>query len=280
MKKSLIFAFAAVAVLAGCSNGGQKISTVADYQAYLDGFNSEFQQGLVAIQSDTTLTEDQKNENANSFYESKLDELTKTGIGIIKAHPSDSLALVVYQDISGFLEDDQNAEVLKLFKGAIAESDFVVNQKAVLEAVEKTKEGNPFVDFTVVQDYTDVEGSTVRFSDYIGKGKFVLVDFWASWCGPCKREIPNIKAVYDEFAGDKFDVLSVAVWDEPADTKAAAVEHNVVWNQIINAQRIPTDLYGIKGIPQIMLFSPDGTILKRDLRGEAIREAVAAALAD
>ncbi len=280
MKKSLIFAFAAVAVLASCNNGGQKIRTVADYQAYCNEFNNEFQQGYIEIQSDSTLTEDQKNEKANSFYESKLEEITKTSIDIIKAHPSDSLALFVYRYISSTLEDDQNAEVLKLFKGAIAESDYVLSQKAFQEAVEKTKEGNPFVDFTVVQDSTDVKASTVNFSDYIGKGKFVLVDFWASWCGPCKREIPNIKAVYDEFAGDKFDVLSVAVWDEPANTKAAAVEHNVVWNQIINAQKIPTDLYGIKGIPQIMLFSPDGTILKRNLRGEGIREAVAAALAD
>ena len=73
-------------------------------------------------------------------------------------------------------------------------------------------------------------------------------------------------------------MLSVAVWDNPENTKAAAVEHGVVWNQIINAQRIPTDLYGIQGIPQIMLFGPDGTILRRDLRGDAIEAAVKEAL--
>ena len=73
-------------------------------------------------------------------------------------------------------------------------------------------------------------------------------------------------------------MLSVAVWDDPEDTKAAAKEHGVVWNQIINAQQIPTDLYGIEGIPHIMLVGPDGTILKRDLRGEAIEEAVSEAL--
>ncbi|MGN0188447.1 MAG: TlpA family protein disulfide reductase, partial [Candidatus Cryptobacteroides sp.] len=74
------------------------------------------------------------------------------------------------------------------------------------------------------------------------------------------------------------DVLSVAVWDKPEDTKKAAAEHGVIWSQIINAQTIPTDIYGIQGIPQIMLFGPDGTILKRNLRGEGIEQAVKEAL--
>ena len=130
--------------------------------------------------------------------------------------------------------------------------------------------GNMFTDFEVAQP----DGSVARLSDYVGKGKYVLVDFWASWCGPCKREIPNIKAAYEKYAGEKFDVLSVAVWDKPEDTAVAAEEHGVTWNQIVNAQKIPTNIYGIQGIPHLILFGPDGIIITRgdELRGPGLEE--------
>ena len=70
-------------------------------------------------------------------------------------------------------------------------------------------------------------------------------------------------------------MLSVAVWDKPEATVEAAAEHGVTWNQIINAQKVPTDLYGIDGIPHILLIGPDGVILKRNLRGEDIEATVA-----
>ncbi len=154
--------------------------------------------------------------------------------------------------------------------------------KTAVEAVDKTSEGRMFTDFTV----NSVVGMTrsippqlkygdVKLSDYVGKGKYVLVDFWASWCGPCKAEIPNLKNVYDKYHGDDFDMLSIAVWDKTEASLKAAEELGMTWNHIVNAGNVPTDLYGIQGIPHIILFGPDGTILKRDLRGEAIGEEIA-----
>ena len=148
----------------------------------------------------------------------------------------------------------------------------------IYNGLVNSTEGKSFVDFTVVQDPENPETSTVSLSDYVGKGKYVLVDFWASWCGPCKAEMPNLINVYNTYHGDKFDMLSVAVADKPEDTVKAAKELGIVWNQIVNAQQIPGNAYGFDAIPLIILFGPDGTILKRDLRGGQIGEAVKEAL--
>ena len=136
-----------------------------------------------------------------------------------------------------------------------------------------TQAGKMFVDFT---GFT-VDGKSSKLSDYVGKGKYVLVDFWASWCGPCKGEIPNLVELQNKFGGKKFTVLGVNVWDEEAKFKAALVDEGITYPQIFvpqNNKDNATDLYGIKGIPQIILFAPDGTIVKRDLRGQAMKALV------
>ncbi len=132
-----------------------------------------------------------------------------------------------------------------------------------------------FIDFTIEQP----DGSKASLSDYVGQGKYVLVDFWASWCGPCRDEIPNVKELYDKYHGDRFEVLGVAVWDNTQDTEKAIEELGIEWPQILDAQSIPTDLYGINGIPHIILFAPDGTIVARDLRDQAMKEKVAEVMA-
>lgn len=143
----------------------------------------------------------------------------------------------------------------------------------ILDAAEKrarTAVGQKFVDFEIANDST-----VQRLSDYVGKGKYVLVDFWASWCGPCIRETSVIKDLYNQYGPEGLEVLGVAVWDEPDNTRAAIAKHQIPWPQIINAQTLPTDLYGITGIPHIIIFGPDGTILSRGKQGDELRADVA-----
>lgn len=138
---------------------------------------------------------------------------------------------------------------------------------------KSTDKGAMFKDFSVYYG-----GKLQSLSDYVGKGKYVLVDFWASWCGPCMQEIPNIVEVYKKYAGEQFDVLGVAVNDDPERSVGAVEKLQVPYPQIIGAgSQIPA-IYGIQGIPHLILFAPDGTIVQRGMRGAQIEEAVKKAL--
>ena len=153
----------------------------------------------------------------------------------------------------------------------------MLEREGLLKA-EATQPGKMFIDFS---GYT-VDGKASKLSDYVGKGKYVLADFWASWCGPCKREIPNLIELQNKFGGDKFVVLGVNVWDEEAKFKEALTAEGITYPQIYiprDNKDNATEMYGIRGIPQIILFAPDGTIVKRDLRGDAMKKIVEEKLA-
>lgn len=142
-----------------------------------------------------------------------------------------------------------------------------------MQRKELTSVGHKFADFEITYN-----GKTERLSDYVGNGKYVIVDFWASWCGPCIRQAAVLKEIYNEYHSQGLEVLGVAVWDEPENTLEAIESHGLPWHNILNAQNIPTDLYGISGIPCIILFGPDGTILSRDKQGDELKEDVRKAM--
>ena len=146
------------------------------------------------------------------------------------------------------------------------------------ERKKLTAEGMPFTDFTI--ENGNLDGSRASLSDYVGKGKYVLVDFWASWCGPCIAEIPVLTEVYNEHRGDQFEILGVAVWENRESTMKYIENNGSLWSQIIDAGDFPATLYGIEGIPHIILFGPDGTIVARGLRGERLKSKVADVLCD
>lgn len=207
--------------------------------------------------------EDSARDEIFEAYEAAVNECNRKAF---EANKDNIIGAAVLSNMQYDLELAQVDSMLNLLDPSLAETQVVSKMRTAIDAKKNTAEGKMFTDF-------DIDG--VKLSDYVGKGKYVLVDFWASWCGPCKREIPNIKKVYDKYVGDDFDVLSVAVWDQPQASVDTAKAYGVNWNEIINAQAVPTELYGIQGIPHIILFGPDGTILKRDLRGEGIETEVA-----
>lgn len=155
-------------------------------------------------------------------------------------------------------------------------SDKIAHIKKIRDSYKEsasTNAGAMFIDFT---GFT-VDGKPSKLSDYVGKGKYVLVDFWASWCGPCRQEIPNLIELQKRFSGDRFTVLGVNVWDNEDKFKASLKSEGIDYPQIFvprNNKDNATELYGIKGIPQIILFAPDGRIIKRDLRGAAMKALV------
>lgn len=138
--------------------------------------------------------------------------------------------------------------------------------------MEKTKVGAKFIDFEGVNPKNTTQ--TIKLSDYAGKGKYVLLDFWASWCGPCRQAMPEIKALNDKYSAKGLEVIGVVVSDELENHLQSAASLNVTWTQIFDNKDALVALYGIEGIPTLILLDKDGTVLVRTHDKQEIIEKV------
>lgn len=145
----------------------------------------------------------------------------------------------------------------------------LVDMRTRFHQREITKPGNMFIDFSAFAP----DGSVSRLSDYVGKGKYVLVDFWASWCGPCKNEMPNFIEINRQYGSDRFMVLGVNISDVEANFKEAMANLGIDYPQIFVPKKNSdnaTVLYNVETIPHTILFGPDGMILERGKLGEEL----------
>ena len=232
---------------------------------------------LKAIRADKNLDDKAKEEAqekiVNEFY-GKIKPLAEADL---KEHSNDAIGLIALQTLLG-MEDVNVAKAEALLQQAgdrLRAEESITKMVERLRRVEATQAGAQFVDFEGVDD----ANKAVRLSDYVGKGHYVLVDFWASWCGPCRREIGHLKKVRDAYTDKGLVILGTVVWDEMEDHLKAMKELEITWPQIFN-KTDATELYGIAGIPQIILFDPTGKIVARDLRGEEINKLLDKALQD
>ena len=290
MKKIVLIAAAALVALAGCKQPSSE-EVLKGFQADLEAWENEYSESAKQVREDATLDNAQKAEKIEALQDDIISKLTDAGRKLLNKYYADTLvAPAVLDEVGYYMADDELAAIFAKMPENVKANKFVSRMIVSNTARLATAVGSKFTDFTV--DHVagvDKDGNPIyekkSLSDFVGQGKVMLVDFWSPWCPPCKAELPNIKAVWEKYHGDDFDVLSVAVWEESRkmdwrNTIDTAKVYGVAWNQLNNGHQEPATLYGIDGIPHMILFDKDGTILKRgdDLRGAATEKAVAEVL--
>lgn len=138
-----------------------------------------------------------------------------------------------------------------------------------LQILKRSTIGESMLLFT----QNDQNGKPVNFSDF--KGKYVLVDFWASWCGPCRAENPNVLKEYNLYKDKNFTVLGVSLDDNAEKWKKAILDDKMPWTQVSDLKGFDNEVssyYGIRGIPSTLLVDPQGKIIAKDLRGDSLTQ--------
>mgnify|MGYP003423362548 CR=1 FL=1 len=272
--RTFLFGLAAI-VAAACGQTAEE--KVKAYEEAHETLMTEYKTMMDSLATDPLKQEE--------FYNDFVEKYLEFNLSAAKENPDNDVAVQVLMNLRGMIDDAQVDEIISNMPAEMLENEKVAYLKKGLDARKATAEGKMYTDFTVEHVYgydrsVDPQPlkKEVKFSEYVGNGKYVLVDFWSPWCGPCRREMPNIKTVYEQYKDKGLEVISLTVWEKKpqSHTFETAAQLEMDWTVLTNCGSVPTDIYGVEGIPHLMLIGPDGTILKRGFHGlEGIQAAVA-----
>lgn len=209
--------------------------------------------------------------------ESRFEELEASRMAVmnkfLEDHPKSPLGIYVINQVAGYdIDPDKVGPKFARLDKDVRETPSGKAFEARLELARRMQLGNPAIQFS----QNDTSGKAVSLASF--KGKYVLVDFWASWCGPCRAENPNVVKAFNAYKDKGFTVLGVS-FDESRDKWAEAIQKDgLMWTQVSDLKGWSNEvgkLYGIRAIPQNLLLDPEGRILAKNLRGEALENKLA-----
>ena len=238
----------------------------------LAGLNEQMM-AIYNSMSDTTLTDKQREAKSKEMetLQEKMIETTKAGINKNITNP---VGIHLLKQNYYYLEVPDLDPLLPQIPAAYENDEVILKIKGNVEKMKATAVGQKFTDFEMLTP----EGKAVKLSDYAGKGKVVLVDFWASWCGPCRREMPNLVEAYAKYKNKNFEIVGVSLDQSGEAWKEAIGKLNITWPQMSDLKYWNCEgakLYAISSIPHIVLIDGEGTIIARGLHGDELQQKLA-----
>ena len=195
----------------------------------------------------------------------RADSLTEA---VVEANKSNLFSAYIVATQYAGMPTNELRELVASMAPEVQASGLVAKINESIEAKAATEVGQPYIELNL----ENPEGQPVALSSLIGEGKWVLVDFWATWCGPCKKEIPFLVEAYKAFHDRGFEIYGVSLDHDAAAWKAFLPAHEMTWVNVIGTGSEQIEKYAVQSIPSNFLISPEGKIVATQLRGEGVME--------